>query len=111
MKTEKPAWRDGAFGINVSVESIAVPAGPTVLATSRDGTEIIVWSAYARALTRVDAASSKRVATVAVPRKVAREEAWLRGRELFFTNGDKRISADGRACGSCHIDGRDDDAA
>ena len=31
-----------------------------------------------------------------------------RGRELFHTTGDTRISSDGRACASCHPDGRDD---
>jgi mono/diheme cytochrome c family protein len=30
------------------------------------------------------------------------------GRELFHSSGDPRISRDGRACASCHPDGRDD---
>jgi cytochrome c553 len=30
------------------------------------------------------------------------------GRVLFHTSGDSRISHDGRACASCHPDGRDD---
>jgi DNA-binding beta-propeller fold protein YncE/mono/diheme cytochrome c family protein len=30
------------------------------------------------------------------------------GRTLFYTEGDRRISRDGRACASCHPDGRDD---
>lgn len=30
------------------------------------------------------------------------------GRKLFFAANDDRISADGRACASCHADGRDD---
>src|SRR5207247_1867432 len=30
------------------------------------------------------------------------------GRRLFFSSGDHRVSADGRACASCHPDGRDD---
>jgi mono/diheme cytochrome c family protein len=30
------------------------------------------------------------------------------GRRLFFTETDRRISRDGRACGGCHPDGRDD---
>jgi mono/diheme cytochrome c family protein len=32
----------------------------------------------------------------------------LRGRNLFHGAGDARISADGRACASCHPDGRED---
>ncbi len=111
VKPERPMWRDGAFGTNVTVDSIEVPAGPTGIAVDRDGKEMVVWSSYARALTRIDAVSSRTVAKVELPRRVAREQAWLRGRELFFTNGDKRISADGRACGSCHVDGRDDGAS
>ncbi len=31
-----------------------------------------------------------------------------RGRSLFFATADARISGDGRACASCHPDGRDD---
>ncbi|MEM6790570.1 MAG: c-type cytochrome [Myxococcota bacterium] len=31
-----------------------------------------------------------------------------RGRELFHATQDRRITADGRACASCHPDGRDD---
>jgi len=30
------------------------------------------------------------------------------GRRLFFTERDRRISRDGRACAACHPDGRDD---
>ena len=30
------------------------------------------------------------------------------GRRLFFTERDRRISRDGRACGACHPEGRDD---
>ena len=30
------------------------------------------------------------------------------GRRLFFTERDGRISRDGRACGACHPEGRDD---
>lgn len=34
--------------------------------------------------------------------------AWKLGRTLFHAVGDGRISSDGRACASCHPDGRDD---
>src|SRR6185295_4972583 len=30
------------------------------------------------------------------------------GRRLFYTELDRRISRDGRACGACHPEGRDD---
>src|SRR5262249_10527016 len=38
--------------------------------------------------------------------KIGRDVAL--GRELFHAVGDARISFDGRACASCHPDGRDD---
>lgn len=37
-----------------------------------------------------------------------RDEAQVLGRSLFHRTDDPRISSDGRACASCHPDGRDD---
>ena len=39
---------------------------------------------------------------------MAPDEAVLRGRSLFHAVFEERVSADGRACASCHPDGRDD---
>jgi mono/diheme cytochrome c family protein len=103
-------WHNG-FSVTASTKSIAVPAGPTGLAMDRDGAHAFVWSTFARALVRVEVASGEVGSKVELARRAPREEAWLRGRELFFTTGDKRISIDGRACGSCHVDGRDDGLA
>ena len=117
-----------------------VPSGPTGLAVNREGTDILVWSTFARTVVHVDLAKAvpgpkahalpstiaKAVpgpkahalpSTIAasepivLPRVLEREADWLHGRELFTTNGDPRISADGRACASCHVDGRDDGIA
>lgn len=99
------------FSKTASAKSIAVPAGPTGLALERDGGHAVVWSSFARALVRVDVESGETGPKIEIPRRVRRDEAWLRGRELFFTNGDRRISGDGRACGNCHVDGRDDGLA
>ena len=98
-----------ALPTTVTVESIAVPAGPTGIAGDRDGAYALVWSSFARALITIETATSKVTSSVEGGRIAPREACWLRGRELFFTNGDKRIAADGRACASCHVDGRDDD--
>lgn len=49
-----------------------------------------------------------KVLDVALARKLPREEAWIEGRDLFFSTFDPRISKDGRACASCHVDGLDD---
>lgn len=113
LAAKRPARNDGfREGIvpNVSADVIAVPAGPTGIAGERDEAHIVVWSSFARAVTRLDtaAAAIKSVGRVDVPRRISRDAAWLAGRTLFFTNGDKRISTDGRACASCHVDGRDD---
>lgn len=86
-----------------------MPAGPTGIAGDRDGAYALVWSSFARALITIETATSKVTSSVEGGRIAPREACWLRGRELFFTNGDKRIAADGRACASCHVDGRDDD--
>ena len=90
---------------NVQVTAIAVPAGPTGIAIDASG-DALVWSAFARKLSRVTGKESSLV--VEIPRQAPREEGWLRGRELFFSNGDHRISTDGRACANCHVDGGDD---
>ncbi len=36
------------------------------------------------------------------------DDAFTHGRALFHAVGDSRVSSDGRACASCHPDGRDD---
>ena len=89
----------------------AVPAGPTGVAVDGDGARVVVWSQFAHALAVIDPASTsgRAIASVAP----APREGWLagaiaRGRILFHASGDPRISKDGRACASCHPDGRDD---
>lgn len=49
-----------------------------------------------------------KVLGVTLARKLPREQAWLDGRDLFNATFDPRISKDGRACASCHVDGLDD---
>ncbi|MEQ9319626.1 MAG: hypothetical protein RIF41_10745 [Polyangiaceae bacterium] len=108
-----------------------VPSGPEGLAVDREAGELIVWSAFAGAVSRVPlpeappeeepskargAKTIKRVEAVEPSRTVALEpvaEVALsalarQGRAIFHGATDRRISADGRACASCHPDGRDD---
>jgi len=104
---------------------VVVGAGPAAVAVDRTEKTLYVWSAFARELGRVDVREAVLEpkpmrktaapplgwvldATHPIPRAVTRDEKWLRGRTLFVSNGDARISKDGRACASCHIDGRDD---
>ena len=107
-----------------------VPSGPSGLAVDRDAGELVVWSAFAGAVSRValprpESESSKhdpqparirRVKAVAPSRTVVLKpvaasslsDAARQGRALFHGATDRRLSADGRACASCHPDGRDD---
>ncbi len=103
-----------------------LPSGPSGVAI--DGDVLYVWSQFAHALTRISLADEPKpeaakavatkapakadaasvLATFALPREVARTADVDLGRELFHASGDARISEDGRACASCHPDGRTD---
>lgn len=87
-------------------------APPTPTSVALDGRALLVWSELARTLMRIDLDVS---APPGATRSVvlwARDGAepssqLLRGRYLFHTSRDTRI-ARGRACASCHPEGRDD---
>lgn len=70
------------------------------------------WSAFDRRVTELDlgGAATTPVRTIDVPRTTgsAADALASKGRELFFATDDPRISNDGRACASCHPDGRQD---
>ena len=96
----------------------AVPSGPSGLAVDPAHHRAVVWSQFERTLAvlpleEAEAAdvpkASKEVARIALastPRLPPLNVAL--GRILFHTSSDVRISRDGRACASCHPDGRDD---
>jgi mono/diheme cytochrome c family protein len=85
-----------------------VASGPTGVAVDSDA--IYVWSQFGHAVTRIDSNAGKpAVATLA--RGTALSAKIARGRELYHATTDARISRDGRACASCHPDGRDDGLA
>ncbi len=96
-----------------------VGAGPTGIAVEAAKHRAVVWSQFDRVLdvielTNVAITSEKtnprehsgRIELPAAERKIAPEVAL--GRLLFHAAGDNRIAKDGRACASCHPDGRDD---
>jgi mono/diheme cytochrome c family protein len=96
-----------------------VPSGPVGIAVDEETGTALVWSQFARAVTSVRLASAedvevaRSVDTTTVlpaidPGETALSATAQRGRRLFHASGDPRISADGRACASCHPDGRDD---
>jgi mono/diheme cytochrome c family protein len=94
----------------------AVSAGPTGVAIDAAHDRAIVWSQFDREVAIVPIARSEgESSTVTAPVRVAvsRREGGMTsevalGRKLFHTSGDKQISGDGRACASCHPDGRED---
>ncbi len=105
-----------------------VGVGPTGIAVDAAKREAVVWSQYDRTLAIVklddmppaapmhsveDAVSPaekppKPVARIALSPAPRGGEAVALGRRLFHSSVDPRIAIDGRACASCHPDGRDD---
>jgi hypothetical protein len=79
----------------------AVPKGPVAIAMDATHHEAFVWSQLDRTLSKINS-------TVDVVAKIAPDTQldpdWLAGRVLFHTP----IAFDGRACASCHPDGRSD---
>lgn len=110
-----------------------VPSGPTGIAVDV-GRRAVVWSQFARELGIVDLSPPSTVApgeaargktkrrreerahaesaVVRVPAARRRDSRMTieiaRGRAVFHATDDPRISNDGRACASCHPDGRED---
>ncbi|MCW5833276.1 MAG: c-type cytochrome [Labilithrix sp.] len=99
---------------DVTLKKWSVPAGPTAIALDEEHDRALVWSQFAHALTTIAIGE----AGDGAPRPFAlssltlvreREDPKIeRGRVLFHATNDARISGDGRACASCHPDGRDD---
>ena len=87
-------------------QRFAVGAGPTGVDVDEATRTAVVWSQHAHELALVDLDSGRtdrlELATDPLPPEVAR------GRRLFVTERDRRITRDGRACAGCHPEGRDD---
>jgi cytochrome c553 len=86
-----------------------VAAGPTGIAVDHDGHRAVVWSQFDREVAVVDTSAAAPPVRLALARQSAGITANVAlGRRLFHQVGDARISGDGRACASCHPDGRED---
>jgi DNA-binding beta-propeller fold protein YncE/mono/diheme cytochrome c family protein len=89
---------------------------PTGLAFDGATRSLFVWSQRSHTVTSMDMDTWHPSATVpedtqhvvALGPRVEVPDAVAVGRGLFHLTGDTRISSDGRACASCHPDGRDD---
>ena len=92
----------------------SVPSGPVGIALDEAHGRAIVWSQFAHAITSVaigdgsDVPRPFALSSTTIPRTTRASAKLERGRVLFHATGDDRISGDGRACASCHPDGRDD---
>lgn len=92
-----------------------VGSGPTGIAVDGGKRRAVVWSQFERSVEIInldamgDEAKTKKHDRVAIkPMTEAMPLAFVLGRQIFHAIGDARISNDGRACASCHPDGRDD---
>lgn len=105
---------DGKNFQPVDGKSFAVPAGPTGLAVDVERKGVVVFSQFARTVTLLDLDERRRgprarpISIALAPLVEARDAEYDAGRRLFHAAGDRRLSRDGRACASCHPDGRDD---
>ena len=96
--------RNAAFAIR---KRTRVPAGPLGLALSEH--HAIVMSQFDRALTITSIDDDTPPVYIALSRPENGLDAkFERGRRIFHDSFEPRVSSDGRACASCHPDGRDD---
>ncbi len=88
--------------------SFTVPSGPTALALDRESRRLLVWSSFDRTLSSLslEAKDDRFAITIAAKSPLAADLA--QGRKLFHAAANPKISRDGRACASCHPEGRDD---
>ncbi len=95
-----------------------VDMGPTGITLDPESREAFVYAQFANTVTvlSLGAPTSRanldttvnRGSRIELPKNEGEDEAVALGRVLFYRTGDKRISRDGRACASCHPDGRQD---
>ena len=84
-------------------------AGPTGVAIDHHASRAVVWSQFDREVSVVDTTGAAPPIRLALARQSAGVTSNVAlGRRLFHQVGDPRISSDGRACASCHPDGRED---
>ena len=93
-------------------------AGPVGLALDAGSAEAFAWSQFGRTLVVISLGDpAGRPANerpygstqIAADQEAVHDDNRISiGRALFHLSGDPRIAKDGRACASCHPDGRDD---
>jgi hypothetical protein len=93
---------------DAKVWTAAVTGDPTAMAIDDRNHQLVVWSQFESALTFVSLDTPSDSNTVELVPAGDLDPAYLLGRKLFHEAGKTRLSFDGRACASCHPDGRDD---
>jgi DNA-binding beta-propeller fold protein YncE len=87
----------------------SVPTGPVGVAIDSIHQQAVVFSQFDHKVSLVPLARTGPVTLVALARRPGRVSAdFERGRELFHLANSPSVSGDGRACASCHPDGRED---
>lgn len=96
----------------------SVPAGPFGLALDAKADRAVVWSQFDRKVSVIGLGDKRTAAEIAMRdfddalhpagAKLALAPEHDLGRRLFHRTDDARIAGDGRACASCHPDGRED---
>ena len=103
--------------VDAATLRVPVASGPTGIAVDARGGRMLIWSQFERVLTStalpralaplaLKEAAPQRIALGPARRGISSKMAL--GRRLFHAANDPRIARDGRACASCHIEGRDD---
>ncbi|MET0593050.1 MAG: hypothetical protein ABW133_10145, partial [Polyangiaceae bacterium] len=86
-----------------------VASGPTGVAVDPASDRAVVWSQFDREIAVIGTKSDAAPMRLALARQSAGITANVAlGRRIFHQVGDSHISSDGRACASCHPDGRED---
>jgi DNA-binding beta-propeller fold protein YncE len=95
-----------------------VASGPTGIAIDGERGEAYAWSQFSRTLNVLSLGEppsktewnrrSPKAVEVRLSQGDDLDGRLAMGRILFHTSNDRRIARDGRACASCHPDGRDD---
>ncbi len=98
------SWHVGSGPMGVAIDSAR---GRAVVFGQFDRSLHVVAIAGADDPTSAEIAPTTHIALSRRPAAGSQGDVAL-GRRLFHTTGDTRISGDGRACASCHPDGRDD---
>jgi DNA-binding beta-propeller fold protein YncE/mono/diheme cytochrome c family protein len=112
-----PPVPDGVSGPASVTQVVPVGNGPTGIVVSHDGLKAWVFNAFDHSISQLEAVKNEQTGTSTVINKATIHVAddvlpadVVAGRKLFFSATDSRMNdpAMGIACGTCHLEGRED---